>query len=124
MKESIDRILETAGRVADTAVKATAELVEKGKDKVDQSVLQNRLAKAQRQLGELVYILRKTGETNEPMITHYMDQIERIKKELALYENVFTENETKVYVYENTSEEEGKAQEGATFCCGDRNELP
>ena len=83
MKEGFDKFIETAGRAVDAAAKKTNGLVDKGKEKVEIYSLQAKLSKAERQLGALVYMLRKTGQENEPMIKHYVDEIDVAKARIA-----------------------------------------
>ena len=83
MKDGFDKLLETAGRVVDSAAKKTGDLVDKGKDKMEIYSLQAKLSKAERQLGALVYMLRKTGQENEPMVKHYVDEIDVAKARIA-----------------------------------------
>ncbi len=116
MKSGLDKILETAGKMADTAMKTTGALVDKSKEKVEVYSLQGKLAKAERQLGALVYMLRKTGQENEPMIKHYIDEIDVTKARIA---DISGEGSIAREVSACPScGEEG--QEGAMFCrrCG------
>ncbi len=117
MKNTVDTLLQAAVNVADTAMKATADLTEKGKRKIDQTVLQNKLAKLQKQLGELVYILQKSGETNQPMIEHYVAEMDRVKELLAEYGEQEPEKEDPIYT-------PTEVKEDAVFCGCDRDELP
>ncbi|MDL2293253.1 hypothetical protein LJC60_01325 [Ruminococcaceae bacterium OttesenSCG-928-D13] len=83
MGDSFDKIMDTAGKVAGAAVKGTTNLVNKGRDKAEELALQAKLSKLQRQLGSLVYALRKNDEENEPMIAWYITEIDRINAKLA-----------------------------------------
>lgn len=67
-----------ANRAADTA----GEIVTKGKEKIDRVALENQLAKAQRQLGALVYSLKKSGEENEDLVNHYVEVIASVEAKL------------------------------------------
>ena len=87
MASTFDKVMDTAGRVAAGAAKATGILVNKGYDKVNQATLQAKLAKLHRQLGALVYALEKNGEENKPMISWYVSEIDKVKSKLAAIEN-------------------------------------
>ena len=65
-----------ANRAADTA----GEIVTKGKEKIDRVALENQLSKAQRQLGALVYSLKKSGEENDDLINHYVEVIAAVER--------------------------------------------
>lgn len=80
---SFDKLRESAATLADGAARVTEDLVQKGKKQVDQLALENKLAKAQRQLGALVYSLRKNGETNEELIDRYVQVVAQVEAELA-----------------------------------------
>lgn len=43
---------------------------------------QSRLAKAQRELGALVYSLAKNGESNQPLLDKYIDTISALEQEI------------------------------------------
>lgn len=86
MGQNIDKLFDAAGRAADSAAKLTSDLVNKGKDQVELYTLQNRLSKAQKQLGALIYMLHKTEQENEPMVKHYIEEIDRIKEQMAALE--------------------------------------
>ena len=117
MKNTVDSLLQAAATVADSAMKATAELTEKGKRRIDQGVLQNRLGKLQKQLGALVYTLQKSGESNQPMIEHYVAEIDRVKELLAEYGEPDLEKEDPVCTCTEVKED-------AVFCGCDGDELP
>lgn len=64
----------------DTAYKAAMDIADKGKNQLDLASQQNRLAKAQRQLGALVYSLHKADEENQPLVDKYIENIAEIEK--------------------------------------------
>ena len=71
----INKIKEQSMQFVDTAYKAAMDIADKGKNQLDLASQQNRLAKAQRQLGALVYSLHKAGEQeaedpNDPTTYH------------------------------------------------------
>ena len=47
---------------------------------MDRVSLENQLAKAQRQLGALVYSLHKADEENQPLVDKYIENIAEIEK--------------------------------------------
>lgn len=72
----------TATEVAGKVVDATGELMEKGKKQVDILSLENQLAKAQRQLGALVYSLHRSGAENPGLMQRYIEEIDNIQRQL------------------------------------------
>lgn len=64
----IDRILEAGAKAVDTAKKTATDLAREGKRQTDLLALQGKKAKAERQLGALVYSLAKNGEENRPLV--------------------------------------------------------
>ena len=114
MKQGFDKLLDTAGQVADSAVKTTGKLVAKGRDKAEEVALRSRLAKVHRQLGALVYSLRKNGEENEPMVEWYIGEIDRLKGRINALQNPPADP---VRVYGDYKD--GGAQEDAMFRGGD-----
>lgn len=100
-----------ARKAANLAQTATAE----GKRRLETIALQNRLHKAQRQLGSLIYSLYKRNEENAILVKRYLDTIERIEEQLNLYQN--QENTTNICPNCNS-----KCDEAAAFCnsCGSK----
>ena len=64
---------------AEKGKNAAMDLAEKGKKQVDLVSEQAKLAKAQRQLGALVYSLAKNGEENQPLVEKYIQAISDIE---------------------------------------------
>ena len=62
----IDRILEAGAKAVDTAKKTATDLAREGKRQTDLLALQGKKAKAERQLGALVYSLAKTARRTAP----------------------------------------------------------
>ncbi|MDL2323723.1 zinc ribbon domain-containing protein [Ruminococcaceae bacterium OttesenSCG-928-A16] len=85
MGDTMNRIFEVAEQVVDTAATTTLAVVAKGKSKIDKYSLQNRLAKAQRQLGKLVYTQQKTGDENPSLIALYVQEIDEIQEQLEYF---------------------------------------
>lgn len=71
----IDRILEVGAKAVDTAKKTATDLAREGKRQTDLLALQGKKAKAERQLGALVYSLAKNGEENRPLVEKYIAAI-------------------------------------------------
>jgi len=86
MANALDQFMDAAREVAGKAAEAATNLAAKGKDKLDRMSLENELAKAQRQLGALVYSLKKSGEDNDELVGHYIAVIEGIEKKLNEHE--------------------------------------
>lgn len=76
----INKIKEQSMQFVDTAYKAAMDIADKGKNQLDLASQQNRLAKAQRQLGALVYSLHKAEEENQPLVDKYIENIAEIEK--------------------------------------------
>ncbi|MEG0020031.1 MAG: hypothetical protein RR846_05060 [Oscillospiraceae bacterium] len=79
----LEDFIETSAKVADQVAKVAGEYIDKGKDKISVMSLENDLAKAQRQLGALVYVLYKTGEQNEELLNKYIEDVARIELLIA-----------------------------------------
>ena len=86
-------LMEASAKLADKASKVAAEAFEqtkvvageamdKGKKKVNELELKNELSKAYKQLGELYYVMRKTGEENEALMTQYYNNAAEIEAKL------------------------------------------
>lgn len=80
---ALDRLADVAAVCADTVLQATGELVQKGKQQTHLLKLEHQLSRAQRQLGALVYTLRKTGTENEALIARYIDAIAELETQIA-----------------------------------------
>lgn len=81
----LEDFIETSAKVADQVAKVAGEYIDKGKDKISVLSLENDLSKAQRQLGALVYVLRKTGEENEELLSQYVDDVAKIEMQIASF---------------------------------------
>ncbi|MEG1049318.1 MAG: zinc ribbon domain-containing protein [Oscillospiraceae bacterium] len=79
----LEDFIETSAKVADQVAKVAGEYIDKGKDKISVMSLESDLAKAQRQLGALVYVLHKTGEQNEELLDKYIEDVARIELLIA-----------------------------------------
>ena len=123
MQSKLDKLRQAAGSAANEAVRVTGDLVNKANDKASELAISAKISKLQRQLGALVYALRKNGEENEPMIQWYMTEIDRLKTQMpenrAPYEA--SEPAENVHFY---GKDAGEEENGAMFCTGDSDELP
>lgn len=119
----IDRILEAGAKAVDTAKKTATDLAREGKRQTDLLALQGKKAKAERQLGALVYSLAKNGEENRPLVEKYIaaigaldDKIHELKNRSA------AEGEAPIDVPETptkTCPQCGcEVEEDALFCSG------
>ncbi len=78
----LNELRSLAANVTGKVVSATEELVEKGKKQVDILSLENKMEKAQRQLGALVYSLARSGQQNPALVQKYIDEIEQLEMQL------------------------------------------
>ncbi|MCF2556396.1 zinc ribbon domain-containing protein [Fournierella massiliensis] len=74
-----DKILRAGSKAAESAKKTAAELADKGKKQVNLVNEQSKLARAQRQLGALVYSLHVNGEENQPLVEKYIQAVAEIE---------------------------------------------
>ena len=82
MNLDLNRILDAGVEVAQSVKDAAVDLADKGKKQVELLSAQNRLARAQRQLGALVYSLIRSGEENRELVDKYVQAIAAIEKEI------------------------------------------
>lgn len=68
---------------AEKGKNAALDLAERGKIQAKIVNEQTKLAKAQRQLGALVYSLAKGNEENQPLVDKYIEMIDSIEKNIA-----------------------------------------
>ena len=68
---------------AEKGKNAALDLAERGKTQAKIVSEQAKLAKAQRQLGALVYSLAKGNEENQPLVDKYIEMIDSIEAEIA-----------------------------------------
>ena len=79
MTIDFDKILRAGSKAAESAKKTAAELADKGKKQVNLVNEQSKLARAQRQLGALVYSLHVNGEENQPRVEKYIQAVAEIE---------------------------------------------
>ena len=77
-----DDLMEASVKMADQASKKANEIADLGKKKMSKASVENELAKAQRQLGTLVYMMHKTNEHNEELLQQYIDEVAAVEKQL------------------------------------------
>lgn len=80
---TIDKLADMCAATAGKCAKATGDIVAGGKKKMDIIAIENHIAKAERQLGALVYSLHKSGEKNTLLVKRYLDNITSLDKELS-----------------------------------------
>lgn len=78
-----NKIKEMGFEYAEKGKNAAMDLAERGKTQAKIVSAQTRLAKAQRQLGALVYSLAKGHEENQPLVDKYIEMIDTIEEELS-----------------------------------------
>ncbi len=86
MKQEFDSMFTSAGRVVDKVAQQAVEVAQNGRGRVELYQLKRRLAKAQKQLGALVYMLHKTEQESDTMVEHYVREIDVIKAQIELHE--------------------------------------
>lgn len=77
-----DHAVKVAGDAIETSKVIASEAMDKGKKKVNELSLETDLSKAQKQLGALYYVMRKTGEFNEELLTQYFNDVAEIEEKL------------------------------------------
>lgn len=119
MPFDLNNLLKTGGELAQAAKGTAADLAQRGKRQLDLTAAQNRLAKAQRQLGALVYSLERTGEQNQPLVDKYVDAIARIEAEIDSLRAEGVETAAQPAAPGKTCPQCGaEVEEDALFCAG------
>ena len=78
-----NKIKEMGLEYAEKGKNAAMDLAERGKTQAKIVSEQTKLAKAQRQLGALVYSLAKGNEENQPLVDKYIEMIGTIEDNIA-----------------------------------------
>ena len=78
-----NKIKEMGLEYAEKGKNAAMDLAERGKTQAKIVNEQTKLARAQRQLGALVYSLAKGNEENQPLVDKYIEMIDAIEQDLA-----------------------------------------
>lgn len=120
MANTKERLLQAAGRIADTAVTTGTNLVAKGKQQADLMALQLRLKKAQQRLGALVYSLHKSGERAEGTVARCVQEIDVICEQIRALEQP---KKRRVKVH-NFNTQEGKERPDAFFVAASVKNYP
>ncbi len=77
-----DKIKAAGIGYAEKGVDLANELADRAQKKAQLLNDQNKLSKAQRELGALVYSLAKNGESNQPLLDKYIDIISALEQEI------------------------------------------
>lgn len=116
MGHKMDKVASIAGGLVDTAAKTTNGIIEKSKEQIQLQKLKNQMANTQKQLGSLVYMLQKTGQSNDAMIEEYVAELDRINRKMA----ELKKPKTTIYTVNFCTECGVEVEEDAMFCssCG------
>lgn len=115
----LDLLKKSAADLAGDALRATAHLAGKGKRQMDRLSLENRLRRAQQQLGALVYSLHRAGEENPALVQRYIDAVAGLDEQLsAMSEAGAAVQQPRPAVPERCPSCGEEVQPGATFCGG------
>ena len=93
----IEMLKEQGLQLVDSAKKTAQDLADKGKK-------QERLSKAQRQLGALVYSLHKAGEENPALVEKYIDAVAEVEKAIEEIKANMTDDERAEVEAQETAE--------------------
>lgn len=77
-----DKIKAAGIQCAEKGVDLANDLADRAQKKAQLLNDQNKLSKAQRELGALVYSLAKNGENNQPLLDKYIDAISALEQEI------------------------------------------
>lgn len=86
MEFNMDKFKAQAMQVAKAAQKTAVAMADTGKNQAKLLDAQSKLAKAERQLGQLVYSLQKSGELDMELIQKYVESIDEKKAAIAALE--------------------------------------
>lgn len=85
MSDAKNKVVQAAGRVAEAALHTTETIVDKSREAVDRLTLEKRLKRVQRQLGILTYTLQKSGEENPALVSRYVEEIDKLRRQLSAF---------------------------------------
>ena len=80
--KALNRLADIAAVCTDAVLQTTGELANKGRRQAELLRLEHRLSRAQRQLGALVYALRKNNAQNEALVERYVEAIGALERQL------------------------------------------
>ena len=107
-----NKIKEMGLEYAEKGRNAAMDLAERGRTQAKIVSEQTKLARAQRQLGALVYSLAKGNEENQPLVDKYIEMIDNIEQEIARLKESLTPAEAAevdYVVHEDVPAEEPEA---------------
>lgn len=93
---NLDKIKAAGLEYAEKGMGLANDLADRAKREGQILNAQNKLAKAQRELGALVYSLAKNGEQNQPLLDKYIDAISELEQEIEQLRAVPAEAEIEV----------------------------
>ena len=100
-----NKIKEMGLEYAEKGRNAAMDLAERGRTQAKIVSEQTKLARAQRQLGALVYSLAKGKEENQPLVDKYIEMIDTIEQEITRLKATLTPAEAAEVDYEAPMEE-------------------
>ena len=116
-----NKIKEMGLEYAEKGKNAAMDLAERGKTQAKIVNEQTKLARAQRQLGALVYSLAKGNEENQPLVDKYIEMIDAIEKNLA----ALRERSGSCPGTRSTGgQRDHRVPHRRTACCGGKEDLP
>ena len=104
-----NKIKEMGLEYAEKGRNAAMDLAERGRTQAKIVSEQTKLARAQRQLGALVYSLAKGKEENQPLVDKYIEMIDTIEQEITRLKATLTPGEAAEVDYEAPMEEAEEA---------------
>ena len=78
----LDKLKTLGMSYAEKSIEVANDLADRAKRETRILNDQNKLARAQRELGALVYSLAKNGESNQPLLDKYIDTIGSLEQEI------------------------------------------
>lgn len=121
---SLKTLQDSVAFVADAAKKVTQTVTEKSKHQMDRFAAERHLAKAQRQLGAVMYSLYKNKEKNPALIQKYLQAVERAEKQFQEITACQAQDSRNVKIKTSCVRCGAEVQKDATFCscCGQKFE--
>lgn len=120
-----NKIKEMGLEYAEKGKNAAMDLAERGKTQAKIVNEQTKLARAQRQLGALVYSLAKGNEENQPLVDKYIEMIDAIEKNLAaLREHRDARSGSCPGTRSTGGQRDHRVPHRRTACCRGKEDLP